>query len=206
MNRPHVDQVSQLRERQWVPFPGGELEGTPPRALCAECRLRLQRQAQGEKLPSPRALCFQCYRADLERTRAIGRAAELDTASEARFQGALPLEPVNRARLARLRHERTAARAASRAGTGRFVERRVRAQIEARHALARLIAGLRERGGAASHAAPTLPHAAAEPRPAPVHARAARASLAPAAASAGGAALEAGVQYPESWLPFVVAQ
>ncbi|MGE0450974.1 MAG: hypothetical protein AB7Q29_15485 [Vicinamibacterales bacterium] len=186
MNRLHIDPANDVRTREWVPFPGGELEGTPPRALCAECRERLQRQARGERLAPRPALCFQCYRADLERNRAIRRAAELDTASEARFQGALPFEPVNRARLARLRQERTAVQAAARSGTGRFVERRVRAQIEARHALARVLAGVRERRS--------------------LHAGSVAAAGSGVRAQAAAAPSMSAHAYPASWLPFVVAQ
>jgi hypothetical protein len=90
-----------------------------------------------------KALCFQCYRAELDRERAIKAAGELDTASEARFQDILPLEPVRRPRLDRLRMERAAARARARLGAGRFVDKRRYAQIEARHALQQIAMGLK---------------------------------------------------------------
>src|SRR5438874_2548015 len=90
---------------EWVSFPGGELEGKRPKVLCPACREALNCEAAGSRSsavrPSSlsRALCFQCYRAELERERALRAAGDLDTASEARFQFQLPFEPVNRARL-----------------------------------------------------------------------------------------------------------
>src|SRR5438128_1172665 len=132
----------QTASDQWVSFPGGELEGIRPKALCAACREQLRREAAGEspvglREPSQQrgTLCFQCYRAEFERERALGRAGELDTASEARFQFALPFESVNRPRLDRLKAERGAARMAVAAAAGPFVDRRRQAQIVARHAL-----------------------------------------------------------------------
>jgi hypothetical protein len=104
---------------EWVTFPGGELEGKRPKALCPSCREALRRAAtQG---PTTRArqlgrtLCFQCYRADLDRDRAIKAAADLTTTSDARFQFQLPFEPVNRPRLETLKAARRETRAASRA-------------------------------------------------------------------------------------------
>jgi hypothetical protein len=123
-------------------------------------------------------LCFQCYRATLERERALKAAGELDTASHQRFQFVLPLEPVNRSRLARLRVEREQARVAGRAGDGRHVDKRRQAQIAARHALQRLVEGLRARsarGGEPTRAISDAFHAAE-------------------------------LQLPESWLPFVAAR
>ena len=38
MDRLPLDDTRHLTDRDWVPFPGGELEGTRPRALCPECR------------------------------------------------------------------------------------------------------------------------------------------------------------------------
>jgi hypothetical protein len=90
-------------------------------------------------------LCFQCYRAELDRERKLKAAGNLDTASEERFQGALPFEPVNRPRLERLRVDRLAARASLESGTGRFVDKRRRAQIAARHALQCIAEGLKAR-------------------------------------------------------------
>jgi len=123
---------SQPVGRGWVTFPGGELEGKPPKVMCRACRERANHAG---------TLCFQCYRAELERERALRAAASLDTASEARFQSALPFEPVNQPRLQRLRADRAAARtAAIQTGSGRFIDRQRRAQIAARHALQRIAA------------------------------------------------------------------
>jgi hypothetical protein len=93
----------------------------------------------------PRAFCFICHREEALRRRALQAAAELDTASEARFQWALPFEPVNRPRLARLKAERLRSHHA-RVDTSRFVDRRRHAQIAARRALQRLGSGLESRG------------------------------------------------------------
>src|SRR5204863_1584947 len=123
-------------------------------------------------------LCFQCYRAELERERALRAAGELDTASEARFQFQLPLEPVNRARLDMLKVERATTRAAASEGLGKYGDRRRHAQLEARRALQAIAAGLHARG-----AAPAL------------HARVMDAAL-----------HAAELQLPEAWLPFVVAR
>jgi hypothetical protein len=127
----------------------------------------------------PAPLCFECYRAGLERDRKLGLAATIDTASEARFQSALPFEPVDHARLARLKVERTQARATLHASpTGRFVDRRRQAQIAARHALQRIADGLRSRA----------------------------ASPAETSRSFAAAAHAAELQLPETWLPFVVSR
>ena len=136
----------QLVEKEWVSFPGGELEGARPRTLCASCREQLKRDAaRGVKPSRPRALCFQCYRAELEREKQLQAAGQLDTASDARFQFALPLEPVNHPRLERLRAERSVVRAESSQGAGRFVDKRRQAQIAARRALQGIAAGLKAR-------------------------------------------------------------
>jgi len=119
-------------DKEWVSFPGGELEGRRPRVCCPACQQR--------STPA-RALCFQCYRAHLDRERAVKCAGEIDTANDARFEWTKPFEPVNRHRLEMLR----AQRAAARAKTSPFVQRRRQAQIEARHALAGIAAGLRAR-------------------------------------------------------------
>ncbi len=123
-------------------------------------------------------LCFNCHRADRERRQAIRAAAEINTASEARFQHALPFEPVNHGRLAMLRVERADARAALQNGPGRFEARRRQALIAARHALRQVIAGVRARGAARpeEHRAFAMAIHAAE------------------------------LQLPESWLPFVVSR
>lgn len=136
MNSRHPVRELQVVDSDWVIFPGGELEGKRPKALCKACRERRLRSG------SPAPLCFQCYLADLDRERALKAAGQLDTASDERFQAALPFEPVNRRRLDRLRAERSAERAAMQSGVGRSVDKRRRAQIAARHALQKIVAGL----------------------------------------------------------------
>jgi len=131
----------QLVEREWISFPGGELEAPRPKLRCRECRATRRTAASLAR----KTLCFNCYRAELDRERGIAAAAELNTASEIRFQNSLPFEPVDRMRLAQLRASRATARAESARGTGQYVDRRRRAQIAARHALERLSAGLRAR-------------------------------------------------------------
>ena len=168
---------------EWVSFPGGELEGKRPRALCPACRKALNRAAKRAPSPHPPApgrqtLCFQCYRAELDRGRALRGAAELNTASDARFQDQLPFEPVDRPRLAMLKVERSNERAEMLQGAGRFVDKRRQAQIAARHALQALAAGLRARqmpGADRDRALAWVTHAAE-------------------------------LQLPESWLPFVVSR
>jgi hypothetical protein len=124
---------------EWPTFPGGELAGKRPHVRCPAC---LRRAAAGYQ---PHTLCFGCYRASVAHDRALASAARVDTGSEARFQTALPFEPVNQARLDALRRDRAAARTAARDAAGRFDDRRRRAQIEARHVLARIAAGVGER-------------------------------------------------------------
>src|SRR5207253_623978 len=122
--------------------PGGELEGKRPKALCSACREQVRRAAEGGAAIHPRrSLCFQCYRAELERERALEAAGQLDTATEARFRVALPFESVNVARLALLKAERASARADLRLGPSAYVARRRQAQIRARHALQSIAAG-----------------------------------------------------------------
>jgi hypothetical protein len=171
--------TAQVADGEWVTLEGGELEGRRPAVVCDRCRSR-------RSVPRDGALCFQCYRAGVERERAIGAAAVLDTASEARFQAALPFEPVDHARLACLRAERSTARAASITGIRQFVDRRRRAQIEARHALQRLAEGLRARLASGD----LTRHAWSRER----------------AQALAGIAHAAELQLPESWLPFVVAR
>src|SRR4051812_3684545 len=124
-------------ECEWVGFPGGELEGKRPKILCPACRSQ----------PQPRsALCFDCFRAGMDRQHMLKAAGQLDTASVERFQTVLPFEPVNRPRRAMLKAERSTGRAAGLATpAGQFVDRRRRAQIAARHALQRVAQGF---GGA----------------------------------------------------------
>jgi hypothetical protein len=156
--------------------------------LCPACREALKREALSP-LPSSlscpsslsrpsRPLCFQCYRAELDRERAIAAAGQLDTASEARFQVQLPLEPINQPRLDRLKAARAEVRTAEVQGIGAYVDKRRRAQIAARHALQSIADGLRAR-----------PISAPERRDemtAAIHA--------------------AELQLPEAWLPFVVSR
>ena len=119
----------QTSAHEWVTFPGGELEGRRPKALCATCRAASHRGAL------PRTLCFQCYRADLDRQRALVAAGSLDTASNERFQYQLPFETLDVGRLEMLKVERAAARGVLLPHSGRFAERRRRAQIAARQVL-----------------------------------------------------------------------
>ena len=103
----------QVVDSDWVVSPGGELEGKRPKALCQACRDR--RFRSGSAAP----LCFQCYRVDLDRERALQAAGQLDTASDERFQAALPFAPVNTRRLDMLRAERAGERGAMQRGGGR---------------------------------------------------------------------------------------
>jgi hypothetical protein len=176
-----IDDSAQVAEGEWVAFPGGELEGKRPKALCPACRRKLKREsgaALGPAPSRPRPLCFQCYRAELDRERGLQAAGQLDTASEARFQAQLPFAPVDHGRLEMLKAERTSSRLASVHGIGEYVEKRRRAQIAARHALRAIAAGLKAR------------------------------NLTPAleAGVLAAAAHAAELQLPESWLPFVVAR
>ena len=159
---------------EWVGFPGGELEGKRPKAVCPTCREALS--ASGLPRPS-RLLCFQCYRADLDRARALSAAGNLDTGSEARFQCQLPFEPVDRPRLQMLKAERAAARATA-SSDARFADRRRHAQIDARNALQRIAAEVTSRQLAATERDRAMAFAI----------RAAE------------------LQLPEAWLPFVVAR
>jgi hypothetical protein len=152
---PQVD--PQVLDKEWVSFPGGELEGQRPKTLCLACREALHRQASapshlapGTRTPHPaprppHLLCFQCYRAELDRERALAAAGQLDTASDARFQTQLPLEPVNTARLQTLKAARADVRVDASRGIGQYVDKRRQAQIAARHALQSIAAGLKER-------------------------------------------------------------
>jgi hypothetical protein len=126
-----------------------------------------------------RPLCFQCYRLELDRERALQTAGELDTASDARFQSQLPFEPVNRGRLEMLKVERSVARSAEALGARhQYVDRRRHAQIAARHALQQIASGLKAR-----QLAPAIQ---AQVMDAAIHA--------------------AELQLPEAWLPFVVSR
>jgi hypothetical protein len=174
--------AKQVVTDEWVTFPGGELEGQRPKVLCAACREALKREAatygpSGAARRS-RLLCFDCYRADLARARALKQAGDLDTASEARFQTQLPFEPVNRARLETLKAARADARATASQGIGQYTDKRRHAQIQARHALQAIAAGLKAR------------------------------QLTPAAQAQAmaSAAHAAELQLPDAWLPYVVSQ
>ncbi|MDR1990900.1 MAG: hypothetical protein LBQ09_11810 [Acidobacteriaceae bacterium] len=148
---------------EWMAFPGGELEAPRPKALCPACR-KTRRQAASL---ARKTLCFRCYRMDLDRQQGIQAAANVNTASEARFQTTLPFEPVDRIRLLRLRAARTRARGRA----SRFTNRRRQAQLAARHALDCVAGGIRARAVVAArqprvdlaHAAnvqwPDLPYA-----------------------------------------------
>ena len=118
---------------------------------------------------------------ELDRQRALKAAGDLDTASDERFQNALPFEPVNRPRLEMLKAERAVSRTTMAQGLGRFDDKRRKAQISARHALQRIVAGFAARTGTAG---------------ASVEANRAWASAVHAAE----------LQLPESWLPFVVSR
>ena len=181
-------EYAQVARDEWVSFPGGELEGKRPKALCTACREALKREALSSRparpsspscLSSPsRPLCFQCYRAELDRERAIAAAGQLDTASDARFQFQLPLEPINQSRLDSLKAARCEARTASVQGIGAYVDKRRRAQIAARHALLAIAEGLRAQRISAPERRDEMTAA--------IHA--------------------AELQLPEAWLPFVVAR
>jgi hypothetical protein len=183
-----ADNTTQVVAHEWVSFPGGELEGRRPRALCPACREALKAAAvrgvtgggvrPGDRLRAGGTLCFQCYRANLDRERALREAGTINTASNARFQEQLPFEPVDEGRLAMLKVERTTSRGVLLQSAAQFADRRRRAQMAARHALQSILA------------------------------------VRPARASASGvydrsiaAALHAAeLQLPESWLPFVIAR
>jgi hypothetical protein len=190
----------------WMAFPGGELEGRRPKALCRACREHLAREASRavgdsnrRKTPgSKRALCFHCYRTELDRQRALTAAGQLDTASVERFQAVLPFEPVNLPRLAMLKAERSTARADRPQGVTQFVDKRRQAQIAARHALQRIVAGIKATGGAAPH------RAAVGDEPG----RDLGGKHAPGKAErAFAVAMHAAeLQLPESWMPFVVSR
>jgi hypothetical protein len=160
-------------DNDWMAFQGGELEGRRPAICCPACR-----RFRGQPTERARPLCFQCYRADFDRARALRAAGGLETASEGRFQFLLPFERVNRPRLIMLKADRAAARVSSRTGSGRFTERVRHAQIAARHAFQTGASGLQ------------LPATPARSRDRWWRAAAHAVEL----------------QLPESWLPFVVVR
>jgi hypothetical protein len=167
---------------EWVTFPGGELEGKRPKVLCPACREALKREAAtygaAGSARRSRLLCFDCYRADLARARALKDAGDLDTASDARFQTQLPFEPINHARLDALKAERSHARTVASQGIGQYADKRRHAQIQARHALQTIAAGLNARQ--------LTPAARAQALASATHA--------------------AELQLPEAWLPYVVSR
>jgi len=176
-----VDKNSQNVADEWVSFPGGELQGR-----CPNTRGTRRTPPPEPTRPTGRAhpthqagtLCFQCFRAGLDRDRALKAAGELDTTTDERFQFVLPLEPIDEARLSMLKGDRALARAEARQGAGECVDRRRRAQIEARHVLHSVLAGVRSR---------QLPASLRERQ----------------IASAMHAAE---LQLPDAWLPFVVSR
>ena len=186
-------EVAALEGVDWQPLPGGELEGRRPKVMCPSCREKLRAlQRRRDKGEPPVAsasgqspLCFECYRTDLARERAVKSIVRTLTDSRgvgapgwdeaSRFQALLPFEPVNRARLDRLRAERATARAAMKVGTARFVDKRRQAQIAARHALQRIADGLTSQSTGQNDAMADAVHAAA-------------------------------LQLPDAWLPFVVSR
>lgn len=184
MKTLHIDSASQVVEKDWVSLPGGELQAPRPTVLCQACRAKLRGNAArrlNQSMPSSgsnQPVCFACYRASIDRDRALKAAGELNTASEERFQSALPFEPVNQSRLTRLRTERALSRMTARVGAGQYVDRRRQAQIAARRALERIVIGLRERNATAQERDRVLSSA--------THA--------------------AELQLPAAWLPFVVSR
>lgn len=188
-----ANEQDQVVGDEWVTFPGGELEGKRPKTLCAACRDALKREAAARLSPShlshashpshlshysKRPLCFQCYRVDLDRRRALRAAGELNTASDARFQVQLPFEPVDRLRLEMLKAERSEARGRATAGVAQHVDKRCQAQIAARHALQAVAARL----------------------------KAGRLAIADRHHAMASAIHAAELQLPASWLPFVVSR
>jgi hypothetical protein len=183
-----VDETTQTVAHEWVSFPGGELEGQRPRVLCPACREALKAAAvlgvvrRGKRPRAGGKLCFQCYRANLDRERALRQAGLIDTASAARFQEQLPFEPINEGRLAMMKQERAQTRGLLQPRVVRFADRRRQAQIAARHALQSIVA--------------------VRPSPLTRHSSALTAYDRTIAAALHAAEL----QLPESWLPFVVAR
>ena len=162
-------------DNEWVALPGGELEGRRPKTLCGPCRVR---KAAGAP---PRAICFECFRADRRRDEALKTAGAFEAISEARFQDGLPFEPVDRPRLERLKAERVRVRRQARVGVGRYVDKRRQGQMAARHALQRIASGLASR-----HITPVARAVVEREELDAIHA--------------------AELQLPGAWLPFVIAR
>jgi hypothetical protein len=177
MATPSPEPLQAADTTEWTTLFGGELEGQRPRALCPTCR-------DHDRL-ALKLICFQCYRAGLQRDRALVAAGQLDTGSDARFQYARPFSPVNTARLAALKAERarvktqvkTQAKAQITTQLESCAHRRRRAQIAARHAL---------------FPASSFQPLASSSRPRP-------------ARTIGAVTVAADLQFPESWLPFVMS-
>jgi hypothetical protein len=191
---------------EWVMFPGGELEGKRPRALCPACRERLKRAATQAIQPvrdRQKPICFQCYRAELERDSALRAAGQLETASDARFQYTLPFDPVDPVRLAFLKAERAAERQARRvlAGLSTVTRTGVSQVIEPRPGVSQVI---EPRPGVSQ----VIERCADRRRQAQIAARHALQAIRPAMSErAMVAAIHAAeLQLPESWLPFVVSR
>ena len=120
-----------LLKKNGLRFQAASWKGSGPRCMCPACRLRAFRASASQgraprtrraspesRAPSPESRSV--FSATASTRRASGRcsaARNLNTASEARFQDSLPFEPVNRARLERLRAERSTARAALKSGS-----------------------------------------------------------------------------------------
>ena len=175
------DKNSQNVADEWVSFPGGELQGKRPNSRLTDPTDPIHatdRAHQAHPTHPAGTLCFQCFRAGLDRDRALKAAGELDTATDGRFQFVLPLEPIDQARLSMLKGDRAVARAEARQGAGELVDRRRRAQIEARHVLHGVFAGLRSR---------QLPASLRE-------------------SQSASATHAAELQLPDAWLPFVVSR
>ena len=208
---PQVPDREQVRE--WAAFPGGELEGERPRLRCPACRQRLNHKGPGvttgssfETTLRSAPLCFQCYRADLDRKRAFAAAGQAPAVSPEHFQYVLPLEPVNRARLAMLKAERRSEPGfPMRPGLqGAGAPRLAGLATELRGAGAPGVARMdRGRPDSSPHRAADLDRLAARRRHAQLAARRALQSI----AAAGPLAVHAAeLQLPESWLPFVLAR
>jgi hypothetical protein len=186
----------QAADTEWITFPGGELAGKRPKVLCPTCReaVRSSRFAAPGlgAAREPKPVCFQCYRAELQRNRALKAAGQLDTGSDARFQFALPFDPVNRTRLAALKAERAADRQARSDSGG--IHGDARAQAEVRRCEDR-----RRRAQIAARQALRAPSFQPLPQRASERTRTGERTMVAVMHAAE-------LQLPESWLPFVVSR
>jgi hypothetical protein len=121
---------------------------------------------------------LECYRADLDRERALSAAARFGADQVERFQDGLPFEAVDESRLARLKSARAEERRALSVGPGRYVDRRRHAQLVARRALATIARRLASRN---------LP-------------------IRDNRAAVDNVAHAAELQLPDAWLPFVMSR